>query len=419
MIITEKVTINLNRYTQHYIDKGYKIDGRFLEIYVKDLPIQSHVKVLVQCDNCGDQKETRYYNYNESTKGGGLYYCNKCKKIKTEKTNLKKSISKKITNPIIQVKPIIKKESPIKIIKEVNIISDNSFWGIEDDNNEVYDFIKSNYFGNIVTSNNNTEIYLPDLNLEFDYNSLHLHCELFKNSNYHRNKSDLCDQKGIRLIHIWEDDWLLKKDISKSMILNKLGITPNKIFARKCEIRVMLEKDNSIVKKFLDNSHIQGSIGSFIKIGLFYQDELVSLMTFGKKRKFMNSSSKEGEWELLRFCNKINTNVVGGASRLFQYFIKNYEYTEITTYADRSHSDGSLYKILGFEFIDKTEPNYYYIIDGVRKHRFGFRKDALIKDGYDATMTEHEIMLGRGINRIFNAGNLKFKLSFQTKKPEI
>jgi len=124
----------------------------------------------------------------------------------------------------------------------------------------------------------------------------------------------------------------------------------------------------------------------------------------------MNSKSKEGEYELLRFCNKLNTNVVGGSSKLFKYFIKNYTFTEITTYADRSHSQGNLYKILGFDFISKTPPNYYYVIDGIRKHRFGFRKDVLVKEGYDKNKTEHEIMIERKINRIYDSGSLKYLL---------
>lgn len=111
---------------------------------------------------------------------------------------------------------------------------------------------------------------------------------------------------------------------------------------------------------------------------------------------------------MFRFCNKLNTNVIGGASRLFSYFVKNYNPIEVTSYADRSWSQGELYKKLGFEFISKTEPNYYYVINGVRRYRFLFRKDVLIKQGYDPNKTEHEIMLERKIYRIHDSGNLKF-----------
>ena len=82
--------------------------------------------------------------------------------------------------------------------------------------------------------------------------------------------------------------------------------------------------------------------------------------------------------------------------------------TEIITYTDRSQSQGKLYETLGFNFTYKTESNYYYVVDGIRKHRFVFRKDILVKEGYDVNKTEHEIMLERNLYRIYNAGNLKF-----------
>ena len=249
------------------------------------------------------------------------------------------------------------------------------------------------------------DIYLPELKLAFEYNDVYWHNELNKPNDYHKMKSDLCEEKGIQLIHIWEDDWLYKQNIIKSMILNKLNKTPNKIYARKCVIK---EVDSKNSKEFLNQNHIQGFIGSPIRLGLYFNNELVSLMTFGKKRLFMKSSSYEGEYELLRYCNKLNTSVIGGASRLFQYFLKNYNPKQITTYADRSYSNGNLYKQLGFKFVHKTEPNYYYVVGDLRKHRFNFRKDILVKNGYDSNKSEHEIMMKRKIYRIFNAGNLKF-----------
>ena len=279
---------------------------------------------------------------------------------------------------------------------------------------QLIEFIKENYDSEIIQNSRDIikpyelDIYLPELKLAFEFNGVYWHNELYKEKNYHLNKTEKCLEKGIQLVYIWEDDWNFKQEIVKSMILNKLGKTPNKIFARKCEIK---ETDNKLIRDFLDKNHIQGFVGSSIKIGLYYNDELVSLLCFGKKRNFMNSKSEnDGEYELLRFCTKLNMNVIGGASKLFKYFIKNYNYNEITTYADRSHSQGNLYETLGFEFVSKTPPNYYYVIDGMRKHRFGFRKDVLVKEGYDKNMTEHEIMLSRKIYRIFDSGSLKYKI---------
>ena len=96
----------------------------------------------------------------------------------------------------------------------------------------------------------------------------------------------------------------------------------NKIMARKTEIKEF--NDTKMIKDFLDKNHIQGHVGSKIKIGLFYENKLVSLMTFGDKRKLMGQKSVVGTYEMLRFCNILNTNVIGGASRLFKYFVDKY-----------------------------------------------------------------------------------------------
>ena len=280
--------------------------------------------------------------------------------------------------------------------------------------NKLLEFIKENYNGKIIINNRiilkpyELDIYLPNLNLAFEFNGLYWHNEINKpEKKYHLNKTENCLKQGIQLIHIWEDDWENKLEIVKSMILNKLNLNTKKLMARKCEIKEIT--DNFLIKDFLNKNHLQGFVGSRVKIGLFYEGKLVSLMTFGKKRLFMKSKSKtKNEYELLRFCNKLNTTVIGGASRLFKYFTKNYKIDNISTFADRSHSNGGLYEQLGFEFIHKTQPNYYYIINKNRKHRFNFRKDVLVKEGFDKNMTEHEIMLSRDIFRIYDSGSLKY-----------
>jgi len=285
--------------------------------------------------------------------------------------------------------------------------------GISNEEIQLHTFINKNYNGEIIKNSKSLinplelDIYLPELNLAFEFNGLYWHNELHKENNYHLNKTVECEKQGNQLIHVWEDDWIYKQDIVKSMMLNKLNQTPNKIFARKTEVKEII--DNKLIREFLDKNHIQGFVGSKVKLGLFFDNDLVSLMTFGKRRVAMGKKlTNEDEYELLRFCNKLNTNVIGGASKLFKYFIRNYNPEEITTYADRSHSNGKLYEVLGFEFINKTQPNYYYIIDGIRKHRFNFRKDKLIKEGFDPNKTEHQIMLDRKIFRIYDSGNLKF-----------
>lgn len=129
-------------------------------------------------------------------------------------------------------------------------------------------------------------------------------------------------------------------------------------------------------------------------------------MTFGKSRFNKN------EYELLRYCNALNINVVGGASRLFTYFLKDHsEINEVISFADRRWSVGNLYERIGFDRVDITTPAYYYIIDGIRHNRVEFQKHKLVKEGFSPDMTEHEIMLARKIYRIYDCGNLKYRFT--------
>jgi len=276
------------------------------------------------------------------------------------------------------------------------------------------EFIEKNYSGKI--ENNNREhlsgkeydIYLPELKLAFEFNGLYWHNELHREKDYHLNKTEDSENNEIHLIHIYEDDWVFKQDIVKSRILNLLGKS-KVIYGRKCLIKEVSSKES---KQFLIDNHLMGSSVDKIRLGLYYQDELVSLMTFGKLRKNLGSISKEGSYELIRFCNKLNHSVVGGANKLFKHFKELYNPMEIISYADRSwtmNNGKSIYDMLNFSLLNKTLPNYHYINNRVRQNRFSYRKDVLVKEGYDKTKTEHEIMLDRKIYRIYDSGQLKFK----------
>jgi hypothetical protein len=198
-------------------------------------------------------------------------------------------------------------------------------------------FIKSVYEGTILNNyrieGKELDIYLPELKLTFEFNGVYWHSNLYKENNFHLNKTKFFQILDISLIHIWEDDWAHKRDIIKSIISNKIGLTTNRIGARKCQIR---EVDNNLVRDFLNENHIQGFVGSKVKLGLFYEDELVSLMTFGNLRRSLGQKNKGDHWELLRFCNKLNTQVIGGASKLFRYFLNNFVVGQIISFCDYS-----------------------------------------------------------------------------------
>jgi hypothetical protein len=202
---------------------------------------------------------------------------------------------------------------------------------------EIYEFLSDNITSFISLNNRSIldynlelDLYIPDKNLAIEFNGLCCHSESWgKYKNYHLDKTLMCEKINIQLLHIFEDEWINKKDIVKSTILSKMGIFKNRIYARKC---IVEEIDTKTKNEFLEENHLQGKDSSSIKLGLFYNNELVSVMTFGR-RKITGGNSKS---ELIRFCSKLNTQIIGGANKLFKYFINNYwNGKEITTYADR------------------------------------------------------------------------------------
>lgn len=271
---------------------------------------------------------------------------------------------------------------------------------------EVVEFIKSIYTGNILTNTRKTlsnnlelDIYLPEKNLAFEFDGLYWHSTEFREPKYHLQKTKECEKQGIQLIHIFEDEWLFKRDIVKSRIKGLLGIN-QKIFARKCYVKQI---ESKIMNEFLEHNHIQGACSSKYNYGLLHNGELVSVMSFGKSR------FKENEFELLRFSNKLDTNVIGGASKLFKHFLNDHkEIQNVISYADRRWSKGNLYEKLNFVKEKETPPNYFYVKQQKRLNRMNFQKHKLVADGADSSKTEHEIMEELGYGRIYDCGNLKY-----------
>lgn len=256
------------------------------------------------------------------------------------------------------------------------------------------------------------DVYIPDKHIAIEFDGLFWHSDIMNHdSNYHLTKTEECEKQGIQLIHIFEDEWINKQDIVKSRIRNILGIFDTKIYARKCEIR---EVDFNTTKEFLNINHIQGSSISKYNIGLYYENVLVSIMTFGSYRKSMGRSHVENEFELIRFCSKLNYHIPGAASKLLNYFIKQYHPIQILSYADRRWSTGNLYNQLGFSLIRQSVPNYWYIKEGsmVREYRFKYRKSELSKylSNYDSSLTEQQNMILNRYYRIYDCGNLVFQM---------
>lgn len=282
---------------------------------------------------------------------------------------------------------------------------------------EIFDFVKSIIeTDDIITANDRTvlenneiDIFIKNKNIGIELNGLYWHSELYKDKNYHKNKLEKCLQKDIRLMQFFEDEWNQKKEIVQSMIKNSLGQNEFKIYARKCDIR---EVSNSEANSFLNENHIQGQCIAKYRYGLYHNDILVSLMTFGAPRKNMNGENKDGHYEMIRFCNKLNINVVGGASKLFSYFIKTIAPREVISYCDRRFYLGNIYNLMGFKLTHISAPSYFYNIKGKRYNRFSLRKDILVsKYGCEPQMSEHDFCSSKGWYRVYDCGCLCFKWS--------
>lgn len=257
------------------------------------------------------------------------------------------------------------------------------------------------------------DYYIPEKNLAFELNGNYYHSELNggKTKDYHINKTNKANEKGIKLIHIYEDEIQNKPELIKSKILSLLGCSPTKIYARNTIIKDISNQD---ISKFLDENHIQGNLKSKIKIGLFYNDELIFVTTFSKPRM---DKKIDNTFELYRSCSKQYVNVVGGFSKCLKFFIKNYKPNRIISYADARWSGinptTSVYEKSGFKFIGITKPNYWYVSAKSfikRIHRFVYRKNVLVSQGKDPSKTEWEIMMEDGYDRIWDCGSLKFEM---------
>lgn len=354
-----KITETKTKTTEEFITEAIKLYGKDKFDFSETKYEQSCKKVKIKCNECG-----RYFSIeaNSFLQGHGCPYHN-CNSSLMEK-------------------------ELCEYIKSLGFECFNNDRVLLDDKKEI-------------------DCLIPSKKLAIEFDGLYWHNELNKDKYYHLHKTNECTQKGFHLIHIFEDEWINKKEIWKSMLSNFLGICKNKIYARKCEIKEINSKTSN---DFLTHNHLQGKCGGSVRLGLFYNNELVSLMVFGKSRHFIGNG--KNDWELIRFCSKLNTVVVGGASKLLKYFLKNYQWKNIVSYADKRWSNGKVYEELKFKKYNESSPNYYYVIGNERKYRFNFRKSILVKKyNCPQNMSEHDFCLSQKWYRIYDCGCLCYILN--------
>jgi very-short-patch-repair endonuclease len=248
------------------------------------------------------------------------------------------------------------------------------------------------------------DIFIPSKNLAIEVNGIYWHSELNgKDKSYHLSKTEECEKQGVQLLQFWDTEIEDRWDIVASMILNRLNCSSFKIGARQCRV---VQVNKSCEKEFLDKNHLQGYTPSTVCLGLEYQNELVSLMSFGNPR-----FNKKINWELLRFCNKLNTQVIGGASRLFFRRPNG----SIVSYADRRYSVGKLYENLNLRKTKVSNPSYWYT-NGCQllQNRMKYQKHKLprLLETFDPSLTEWENMQLNGYDRVWDCRNYGVQFEF-------
>ena len=270
---------------------------------------------------------------------------------------------------------------------------------------ELYDFILS-LIPEAISRDRNVlapkeiDIFLPTRKIGIEYNGLHWHGELYSEDKYNTLvKHRLAKKAGIRLITVFEDEWKTRRLIVENYLKGILGAR-RRVGARKLTIR------KGCFKGWVEYNHLQGAANG-TDYGLWNGDELLAVATFAKPNISKGRKSEEGVWELARYCVGL-IGVTGGLSKLMSEFKKDHpEAKELISYSDNRWSTGNLYESSGFTKVRENRPCYWYFIDGKntnRIHRFGLRKQILIKKGGNPNKTEWQLAQEAGYDRIWDAG---------------
>jgi len=251
------------------------------------------------------------------------------------------------------------------------------------------------------------DIQIPSLKIAIEYGGLYWHSSRSgKDRYYHYRKMKACEAIGYRLITIFSDEWITKREICKNRLISILKKNPEKpIFQRKTKVIEVSSKDAS---KFLLKHHIQGNSNpSNTILGLTYENELVSIMSFGPLRGTNNHDLKPGYWEIYRFAS--SKNVAGGASKLFNEFVRRYNPLSVITFCDRRWGTGNVYEKIGFILDGETKPGFFWVEDyKIRYNRSKFTRKILTEQGYDPNLAVEEIMKQRGFDIIWDCGHFKY-----------
>ena len=243
------------------------------------------------------------------------------------------------------------------------------------------------------------DVYIPDHNIAVEYCGLYWHSEQAgKDKWYHKTKRDMCERLGIRLLTVFEDEWLTRQQAVKSKIRSVLGVDNREtVMARKCSV---VPVGVEAKKTFFDEYHVQGDGPSGVNYALVYANEIVAIAGFIQTGT---------EYRLNRYAT--SKRVVGGSGKLVSYLKRHHVWSRLVTFADLRWSNGNLYTQTGWMEEKLLPPDYYCSVDAVnREHKFNFRRSALPRrlQTFDPNLSERQNCDNNGVLRIWDCGKIRF-----------
>ena len=276
---------------------------------------------------------------------------------------------------------------------------------------EIYEFMKqlevdTTLEDRDVIAPQELDIFSPVHKFAVEFNGIFWHSERWiKEKNYHENKSELCRKKGVRLLHVFSDEWKFKRPIVESMIRSRLGLCDKKIMARKCRVVEL----NSILYRrlFFEENHLDGDTNSKVAFGLYDGEILVACLSLRKPghKKYVET----GAIEIARFCTLLSTQVSGALGKLTEIakkWSRQKGYKKLMTYVDTRLGDGHGYMMTGFKDTSdiNSSPRFWWTDNDHRYDRFKFRADS------KRNMSEADVAKEAGVVKIWGCKNKRFEL---------
>lgn len=397
----------------------------------------NRTKILVRHKKCGKEFETTPYNFCKTKEG-----CPFCvgKTISESSTWTHERFLKAVGDRVEEyefLSEYINAHTPIKVRhccgNEFEITPDSFLRGgrckackYSTGEGQVYRFLKKVLPGEVVMqgdrkhlpNRSEIDIYLPNRKLAIEYDGLAYHTEehFLKDKrrgwtprqaqNRQKWKTDECYKQDLRMVHIFEDEWLEHRDIVEDKLKAILKTPATKYYARKLTVKEVPKKD---ARDFLEANHIQGGTQMSVSVGLYDGDKLLAVQSFCKYTR----KNIPGAWELVRYATLLGTQIVGGFSRCLKWFERNYSPKEVISFADLRwcDRDENVYLANGFEPTGEVEKKYWYVKPPKRFHKSDFRKrkfKSQYPEIYSPDKTEAEMAKELGLQRIYDCGLIRY-----------